>query len=116
MPHYPRGDTLHAVRPIRPRADLTGQVFDHLTVLERIGDHVTPSGGQHARYRCMCDCGTETLVLGHNLTGYRTTSCGHTRGRAERAFSISDVALPTPTEVAEARVLAALRDRRRNGL
>lgn len=65
----------------KPRKDLSGQVFGQLAVLERVEDHVTPSGKAHAKYRCVCDCGTEVLVLGHNLSGYKTTACGCQRGK-----------------------------------
>lgn len=58
------------------RADLSQQVFTHLTVIERVEDHVTPSGGKHPRYRCECACGAEVFELGHNLTGGRRKSCG----------------------------------------
>lgn len=58
------------------RADLSGQVFEHLTVVERIEDHVTPSGGKHPNYRCQCVCGKSVDALGTNLKAGRTKSCG----------------------------------------
>lgn len=58
----------------RPLIDHTGQVFDRLTVVERAEDYVTPKGKRHVRWRCRCECGTETLVLASALR--RTKSCG----------------------------------------
>src|SRR5690349_12407200 len=61
-PGRPKGSTN------RKRKDLSGEVFGRLSVVERVDDHITPSGKSHPRYRCRCECGSETLVLGHNLT------------------------------------------------
>lgn len=52
--------------------DLTGQRFGRLTVIEYAG---TDKGGK-ARWRCRCDCGKETIVIGKNLRSGRTKSCG----------------------------------------
>jgi hypothetical protein len=75
--------------------DLTGRVFDHLTVIKYAGRN---KQGRHL-WLCRCDCRnkTEILVLGSNLRpAGHTTSCGckklerlrarvlthgHTRGR-----------------------------------
>lgn len=50
--------------------------FGRLLVLERTHDYVTPSGGRRPRYRCLCDCGNEKVVVGSNLLRGTTTSCG----------------------------------------
>lgn len=55
--------------------DLTGQRFGLLTVIERDGQ--TPSG--NVRWRCKCDCGKETTVVGSLLLNGNTQSCGHTK-------------------------------------
>ena len=55
----------------RKKLDLTGQRFGQLTVL-------APSeniGGRTA-WRCLCDCGRETVVKTQKLRGGRTVSCG----------------------------------------
>lgn len=50
--------------------DLTGQQFGKLTVIER-----AESKGR-TRWRCVCECGNETVVFTNNLTRLHTTSCG----------------------------------------
>lgn len=51
--------------------DLTGQRFGRLTVLEAL------PGDRRTRWRCICDCGQETVVgSGHHLTSGNTKSCG----------------------------------------
>lgn len=54
-----------------PREDLTGQRFGKLEVLG-------PAGSRSGRtaWRCRCDCGEETVVLGLNLRSGNTKSCG----------------------------------------
>lgn len=56
-----------------PKAlDLTGQRFGMLTVLERAGK--TPAG--QYKYRCLCDCGQESVARTGCLRGGHTKSCG----------------------------------------
>lgn len=52
--------------------DIAGQRFARLTVVERAEN----SFGGRARWRCVCDCGGETITLGHKLTSGHTKSCG----------------------------------------
>ena len=54
------------------RLNLSGQKFGLLTVLERVENTDT---GQ-TRWRCLCDCGNASVVLGTQLTQTHTTSCG----------------------------------------
>ena len=52
--------------------DLTGRRFGRLKVVGPAG-----SDNNHNKlWFCQCDCGRETIVLGHNLKGGRTKSCG----------------------------------------
>lgn len=44
-----------------------GMIFGRLTVVEYLGG---------SRWRCMCECGNETVVLSGDLTGNKTRSCG----------------------------------------
>ena len=53
------------------RKDYSGYRFGRLLVLERISEV-----GQSARYKCLCDCGKYTDVLGGNLVTGATKSCG----------------------------------------
>ena len=52
--------------------DLTGQRFGRLTVIERSGK-VTK--GCSVYWKCICDCGNETIVARNNLRR-NTNSCG----------------------------------------
>lgn len=52
--------------------DLTGQVFNRLTVLRKSAD-VTPVG---AKWDCLCACGNLTTVNSLKLRKGRTKSCG----------------------------------------
>lgn len=52
--------------------DLTGQRFGRLSVLDRAGT----AGGGCATWRCLCDCGKETVVLSSSLRRGATRSCG----------------------------------------
>lgn len=51
--------------------DLTGQKFNRLTVLYE--DHKV---GKIHYWKCKCDCGNETVVVGSALTSGHTKSCG----------------------------------------
>ena len=63
--------------------DLTGKQFGKLNVVERASDHVTASGRRYVRWRCRCECGTETDVMATNLLQGKTVSCGcHSRNQA----------------------------------
>ena len=53
--------------------DLTGQRFGRLTVIERSGK-VTK--GCSVYWKCICDCGNETIVARNNLKRRKTKSCG----------------------------------------
>lgn len=59
----------------RVKIDITGQRFGRLLVL---GMSQTKTGTQHARrpWRCLCECGTEALVLSWDLRKGSTQSCG----------------------------------------
>jgi hypothetical protein len=58
--------------------DLTGQHFHLLTALERAGS--APNNGG-ARWRCLCDCGTETFARASDLRSGAHRSCGCLRER-----------------------------------
>jgi hypothetical protein len=51
--------------------ELTGQRFGKLAVLER-----SRTARGHKAWRCVCDCGSERLVDGHQLLSGHTLSCG----------------------------------------
>lgn len=56
--------------------DLTGAAFGRLLVLNEAAAVRQPSGKRQRRWRCLCSCGTETIVRGESLTIGNTRSCG----------------------------------------
>lgn len=63
---------------IKTKDNLVGQVFGRLLVLERSEDHIQPSGQRKVMWKCQCNCENKTIfdVLGYNLKGGHTNSCG----------------------------------------
>lgn len=60
---------------MRKIRDISGQRFGRLVALDRsVG--VKPNGSKYSRWRCLCDCGSETSVSMSDLTTGNTTSCG----------------------------------------
>ena len=57
----------------RTAKDISGQKFNKLTVIERVYPN-TKSG--NARWRCVCDCGNETIAVGSDLKSGHKKSCG----------------------------------------
>lgn len=53
------------------RRDLTGQKFNHLSVIE-----ITEKTPRATIWLCRCDCGNETTVATSDLTSGHTKSCG----------------------------------------
>jgi hypothetical protein len=79
----------------RPAVDWRGQRVGRLTVIERVGTR-----HEKAEWRCICDCGSEVVVIssslraGSNNVGFGTRSCGclksdHNRG-GKRADFVGD--------------------------
>jgi hypothetical protein len=66
---------------MRKIIDLTGQRFGRLVVIER-----AENIGNVPRWRCICDCGNESVVRGACLRNMNTQSCGclNTEKRRER--------------------------------
>jgi hypothetical protein len=56
-----------------PRECLVGKQFGRLRVLYFVG---RKSGKGYAFWRCLCECGKETIVTGDNLKCGRSRSCG----------------------------------------
>ena len=53
--------------------DLSGQHFGYLTVIERAQG---PDWSKKAYYRCLCDCGNETIAQGSELKSGHKRTCG----------------------------------------
>lgn len=58
------------------KRNLIGQRFGRLVVVGIADDHITNSGKHVKRWRCICDCGNETIVRHGELVNGHTTSCG----------------------------------------
>ena len=56
--------------------DLTGQVYERLTVIKRVDDYISPSGSHQVQWLCKCKCGKEVIVTGNNLKNGNSKSCG----------------------------------------
>lgn len=56
--------------------DLTGLVFNRLTVLEFYGKRRTSGGESKRTWKCSCECGNEIVLDGGALVSGNTTSCG----------------------------------------
>lgn len=69
---------------IRNRVQInSGEKFGKLTVLkETLG-----RDGNHIKYLCKCECGSETIVNGYNLRKGKTISCGCIKSLGEEKIS-----------------------------
>lgn len=63
-------------------ADRTGQRFGRLVAVERVGK----SAQRQSLWRCLCDCGNETVVPTDKLANGNTKSCGCHRADFARAL------------------------------
>lgn len=63
------------------RKEMTGRVFGLLTVIEEADPYYRSSGFKLYRYKCLCKCGRETVVVGQNLRSGTTKSCGCRMGK-----------------------------------
>lgn len=75
--------------------DLTGQRFGKLIALER-----APSNHENARWKCLCDCGAETIVSSTHLRSGHTQSCGcsHSKGNEKIANLLTASQIPFQRE------------------
>lgn len=75
-----------------PGIDMVGQRFGRLVVQERAG-----SWKRQWSWRCLCDCGTTSVVPGHPLRAGHTKSCGclleETRGQSSVTHGLTDTAM-----------------------
>ena len=51
--------------------DLTGKRFGKLTVIERVENR-----GGKSHWKCLCECGQETIISSNSLVSNKTMSCG----------------------------------------
>lgn len=75
---------LHSERVFQANfKNLTGQRFGKLIVLQIIDKDCN----RNYLYKCLCDCGGETVVRSQHLMSGRTTSCGCLKSKGEEAIS-----------------------------
>ena len=67
----------------RTLINLTGCRFGKLIVLERVENEITSSGNSVVMWRCLCDCGEETIVRSSALLHGYTKSCGCMKSHGE---------------------------------
>ena len=58
------------------KLNLIGQTFGKLKVIAEAESIIHPCGHTARRSVCLCDCGTESIVLNGNLRSGITRSCG----------------------------------------
>lgn len=56
--------------------DLTNKKFGKLLVIERVPAPKHIVNKKLTYFKCLCDCGKEIIVIGADIRGNRTTSCG----------------------------------------
>lgn len=55
--------------------DLTGRIFDKLTVIDRTEDYVSPKGQHVTSWLCRCECGNEIAVPAARLKRNKYNCC-----------------------------------------
>lgn len=63
--------------------DLSGLKFGRLTVLQRVEDHICPSGTKMIMWLCECECGERVKVCGCDLRSGHQLSCGCMKSKGE---------------------------------
>lgn len=56
--------------------NLVGKRFGRLLVVEKVKGKILKSGYEQQTYKCICDCGNETILPYSSLTTGNTSSCG----------------------------------------
>lgn len=59
--------------PMSSFIDLSGRVFNNLTVIKRVEN---PKGKKDAAWLCQCKCGDQSVVVAYRLKNGNTKSCG----------------------------------------
>lgn len=70
-------------------SDIVGKKFNKLTVLEFSYKKTYSKSRYKYFYKCLCDCGKETIVCSENLKSGNIKSCGCSRGleKGQAAFN-----------------------------
>ena len=81
--------------PVGRAKDIRGQRIGHLIALYRVN---TPEGLSKGVYwKCQCDCGKTTIVLGSNLYKNHTQSCGCITGKPINYQEMEEDEIPLGT-------------------
>ena len=67
--------------------DRTNERYGRLLVISRASDYVAPNGKKHVMWKCVCDCGNETVVDVCQLVQGHTKSCGCIANENARTFN-----------------------------
>lgn len=67
-------------RPGTTNLKIEGNRFGKLRVIEPLEKRING----HVMWRCICDCGVESIVRGGSLTSGNTNSCGCLKSRVRR--------------------------------
>lgn len=83
---------------VRAKENLSGQVFNRLTVVKQIEDYITTTGRKYAQYYCKCECGNEISAIGSQIKSGQVKSCGclHSEkskenGKANKKYNTYDL-------------------------
>ena len=60
----------------RKLSNLTGKRFGRLLVIKQANHHIQKRGKKVVCWKCLCDCGNETIVYSDHLMSGHTSSCG----------------------------------------
>lgn len=71
--------------------DLTGHKYGRLSVIEQAETHVTPGCRNVYMWRCVCDCGKESIVSNSALRSGDTKSCGCLQRERAHEASFIDI-------------------------
>lgn len=64
--------------------NLVGQRFGRLVVTEYVGINRSKSGHTYSQFKCLCDCGNETIKRGTDIKSGSVNSCGCLRREISR--------------------------------
>lgn len=74
-----------------PEIQMTGLTFGRLTVVGTAPRYVDGGGKIRRKFKCLCACGAEKIVLGENLRSGHTTSCGCQQDDNRRAKALRNL-------------------------
>jgi len=69
----------------------SGTVFGKLTVISEIESVLDPHGVAKRRFKCLCSCGSETVVRMNNLTSGKVKACGNSRNHSVSHLKLHSV-------------------------